>query len=66
MHGIRPYLPLIAEALPIAVLMLIAWRELRVLERLRREREASERTERTAAALPDAQTVRPPPPQRMP
>lgn len=50
MEGIRPWLPLIGEALPIAILVLIAWRELRILKRLRIEREARERAEKPAPA----------------
>ncbi len=41
----RPWLPLIGEALPVAVLLLLGWRELRVLKRLRLEREARARAE---------------------
>ena len=45
----RAYLPLIAEALPVAVLLLLGWRELRELKRLRLEREARERTDAAGA-----------------
>ena len=45
----RAYLPLIAEALPVAVVFLLCWRELRQLKKLRLEREARERAEAEAA-----------------
>lgn len=48
MDGIRPWLPLTAEAFPVAVVMLLAWRELRILKRLRLAREDKERAERAA------------------
>lgn len=43
------YAILLAEVLPVAVVLLLCWRELRKMKRLRLEREARERGDAEAA-----------------
>lgn len=51
MEGIRSILPLIGESVAYIVLLLLGWRELRELKRLRLEREARERAGRGDSGL---------------
>ncbi len=44
MEGIRSILPLVGESFAYIVLLLLGWRELRELKRLRLEREAREQS----------------------